>query len=53
MIRRDIISNILKDFGSGKVIVILGPRQTGKTTLLDQLTERRTDVYRLKCDGYE
>ena len=53
MIRRDIISNILKDFGSGKVIVILGPRQTGKTTLLDQLTEGRTDVYRLNCDDYD
>ena len=53
MVHRDIIDSILHDFGRGKVIVVLGPRQTGKTTLLDQLTDGQTDVYRLNCDDYD
>lgn len=53
MVHRDIIDSILHDFGRGKVIVVLGPRQTGKTTLLDQLTEGQIDVYRLNCDDYD
>lgn len=53
MVHRDIIDSIIQDFGRGKVIVVLGPRQTGKTTLLDQLTEGQTDVYRLNCDDYD
>ncbi len=50
MITRDIEKSIKNDFFKGKVIVILGPRQVGKTTLLKQLTTDRTDVLSLNCD---
>ncbi|MBR1786048.1 MAG: ATP-binding protein [Paludibacteraceae bacterium] len=53
MINRDIVSEIVKDFGKGKVIVILGPRQTGKTTLLEQIATSYDDVFRLNCDDYD
>ncbi len=53
MITRDILQPIQQDFGKGKIIVILGPRQTGKTTLLDQLASQYEDVYRLNCDDYD
>lgn len=53
MIARDIITSIRNDYGKGKVIVILGPRQTGKTTLLNQLAEGEPSVYRLNCDNYD
>ena len=33
MIARDIVDQLHKDFGSGKILVVLGPRQTGKTTV--------------------
>lgn len=39
MIDRVVRSRIQADFGKGKAIVILGPRQVGKTTLLSQLKE--------------
>ena len=53
MIERDIIQQVRDDFGKGKIIVILGPRQTGKTTLLDLLAQDESDVYRLNCDDYD
>lgn len=53
MIERDIIDQLHKDFGSGKILVVLGPRQTGKTTVLDMLAEEVDDVYRLNCDNYD
>ena len=37
MIVRTLEKSILADFYKGKVIVLLGPRQVGKTTLLDAL----------------
>ena len=37
MIKRDIEDRIRSDFGKGKVVLVLGARQVGKTTLLDQL----------------
>ena len=39
MITRDISKNILEDWTSKKAIVLLGPRQVGKTTLIQKLTE--------------
>ena len=53
MINRDIVSQLRSDFGSGKVLVVLGPRQTGKTTVLNMLAEDANDVYRLNCDDYD
>lgn len=52
MIKRTIEESILKDFGRNKVITMLGPRQVGKTTLLDQIIARFPDakVLRLNCD---
>lgn len=53
MIIRDILQLIQQDFRKGKIIVILGPRQTGKTTLLDQLELQYPNVFRLNCDDYD
>lgn len=39
IVDRVVKSRIQADFGKGKAIVILGPRQVGKTTLLSQLKE--------------
>lgn len=35
----------------GKIMVILGPRQVGKTTLLNQLTAGASDVLSFDCDN--
>ncbi|MDE5975936.1 MAG: AAA family ATPase, partial [Muribaculaceae bacterium] len=53
MIERTIEAKILKDFGRNKVITLLGPRQVGKTTLLDQIITRFSNakVLRLNCDN--
>ena len=51
MIQRDISQLIKNDFGSGYVIVVMGARQVGKTTLLDSLTEKETGVLKLNCDN--
>ena len=53
MIIRQITDAIKADYGNGKVIVISGPRQVGKTTLLDQLTAGRKSVLRFNGDDYD
>lgn len=52
MIKRDILTSIRDRFFKGKVIVLTGPRQVGKTTLLKQLTEDidLSTVLSLNCD---
>jgi predicted AAA+ superfamily ATPase len=40
MIERSIESSVLSDFNSGKVIIITGSRQTGKTTLAGEIARR-------------
>ena len=40
----------MEDFGSGKVIVLLGARQVGKTTLLEALREKGGKTLMLNCD---
>lgn len=51
MIKRIIQSTIETSFKPGKVTVILGPRQAGKTTLLNQITGNCTGkILRLNCD---
>ncbi|MDR0713318.1 MAG: ATP-binding protein [Bacteroidales bacterium] len=51
-IERKLYKTIKARFFQGKAIIIVGPRQTGKTTLLKQLTadERAEDVLFLNCD---
>lgn len=53
MITRKITSSIKADYGNGKVVVITGPRQVGKTTLLDQLMSGKKNVLRFNGDDYD
>jgi len=41
MISRFIESQIKNDFFTGKAIVVLGPRQVGKTTLIQNILKER------------
>ncbi|MCM1491389.1 MAG: ATP-binding protein [Muribaculum sp.] len=50
MIEREIENQILEDFHRGKVITIIGPRQVGKTTLLNQIDTTGKKVLFLNCD---
>jgi len=43
MIKRALETIIEKDFFSGKTILLMGPRQVGKTTLLKQISEKRKE----------
>ncbi len=49
MIEREISKNILNDWNSKKAIVLLGPRQVGKTTLINQLVDGKS-VLKLNGD---
>ena len=51
MIDRKIERQILKDFQKKKVLVILGARQVGKTTLLSQIDQVGKKVLSLNCDN--
>ncbi len=48
--KRKIIDSIEEKFFSGKAILLLGPRQVGKTTLLRSILENRKEKY-LYLDG--
>ncbi len=50
MIHRYLEQKMLTDFGRGKVIVVLGPRQVGKTTLVKSLGRDAKNVLILNCD---
>ena len=52
MIKRNIETKIVKDFKRNKIITLLGPRQVGKTTLLEQIIERAGNgkILTLNCD---
>jgi uncharacterized protein len=50
MIPRQIEKNILENLHKGKVIILLGARQTGKTTLLKQLTNGNQSLLWLNGD---
>jgi uncharacterized protein len=50
MINRTIEKIILKRWGKGKAIILLGPRQTGKTTLLKKITGEKGNYLFLDCD---
>lgn len=50
-IKRDIRKEIQKRLFSGKVIILYGARQVGKTTLVKQiLSQRKDDALYLNCD---
>lgn len=51
MIKRKIEGLIRQDFGKGKVVLILGARQVGKTTLLQQLSAVARNPLMLNCDN--
>lgn len=53
MIERLLKQIITQDFNRGKVIVILGARQTGKTTLLNELSTDAHHLLKLNCDDYD
>ena len=53
MIQRLIESNLQQDFGCGKVIVLLGARQVGKTTMIEALSRGKDNVLMLNCDDQE
>lgn len=53
MIQRQIESNLKQDFGQGKVILLLGARQVGKTTMIEALSHGASDVLMLNCDDLE
>jgi len=50
MIKRLIEKKIRDDFSRKKIALILGPRQVGKTTLLNQLSDPNAHILRLNCD---
>lgn len=45
MIHRSLKTPILKDLGKGKAIIILGPRQVGKTTLVRAIAAEKNPDY--------
>lgn len=53
MIGRLIKDSILADYRRKKVIVLLGARQVGKTTLLSALRNGAEKVLSLNCDDYD
>ncbi len=53
MIKREIQDSILADFRRKKVIVLLGARQVGKTTLLSELQSNKEKTLSLNCDNID
>ena len=53
MIARKILQHIENDFGKGKIIVMTGARQVGKTTLYDAITSKVPRCLLLNCDNYD
>lgn len=45
MIARTITSNLLADYDNKKAIVVIGPRQVGKTTLIQSLVEGKKALF--------
>lgn len=53
MIKRCIESSIQNDFNRKKVIILLGARQVGKTTLLEGLRREGQKILSLNCDDLD
>ena len=45
MIQRDITASIIEDWDNKKAIVLLGPRQVGKTTLIQTLVAHKNVLW--------
>ena len=52
-IKRDLAGQLQSLSSLKKIMVILGPRQVGKTTLLHQLTADQPDVLSFDCDNMD
>jgi len=50
MIQRTLYAHIKKYLFQGKALIITGPRQTGKTTLLNMFRDEFPEAYLLNCD---
>lgn len=50
MIDRTLSERITKTLFGGKAVIVLGARQTGKTTLLKSITEQQPNRMQLNCD---
>lgn len=53
MITRNIVKPIQNDLHKGKIIIVYGARQVGKSTLLEQVTNNQKNVLILNCDNYD
>jgi uncharacterized protein len=54
MITRDLYSLVIEKLFKGKAIIILGPRQVGKSTLLQMIREQtRKEILFLNCDNVD
>jgi uncharacterized protein len=52
MIERKLKTQLLRQWDSGKVLIVLGPRQVGKTTLLSELCKAEGDFLFLNGDDF-
>ncbi len=50
MVTRLLEEKILSKLNSGKAIILLGPRQTGKTTLLEKIANQTGEYLLIDCD---
>lgn len=50
MIKRVLGNTIIKKISSGKAIIVVGPRQTGKTTLLKEILKKYKNTLYLNAD---
>ena len=50
-VKRDITTIVERKLGDGKALVLIGPRQVGKTTLIKELLAGKTGVLHLNCDN--
>lgn len=53
MIGRTLSKYILDDLKKKKVIVLLGARQVGKTTMLEDIIDRRSGTLSINCDNLD
>jgi predicted AAA+ superfamily ATPase len=50
MIKRDLEKTIVSKLNAGKAIILLGPRQTGKTTLYEKIAGEAGEYLMIDCD---
>lgn len=53
MIRRTLAKSILEDLKKKKVIVLLGARQVGKTTMLEDIIDGKAKTLSINCDDLD